>query len=72
MFTQTVVPEKQKIEIAPQELVKETVVEQKIQHETQQNIGDTIAQNPLIIVAILTMATAILLIWLLWINQRYV
>jgi len=73
IFTQTIVPEKQKIIIAPEPLVKETVIEQKIQNDGKQpEMIDTISENPIILVVALLLGVAIVLLGLFWVNKRYV
>ena len=72
LFSQTIVPQQQKVVIVPKEPVKETVIEQKIQHENETNITDKLVENPIIIIIALVMGTAVMLFGLFWVNKRYV
>ena len=72
IFSQVIVPEKQKIIISPKPLESETVVEQKIEHENKQSVADTISENPIIVVIALLLGVGVMLFGLIWVNKRYV
>lgn len=72
VFTQTIVPEKQKIVIATEPTIKQTVVEQKIEDVQEKLLTDTITQNPIIVTMALLMGFSVMLLGLFIVNRRYV
>jgi hypothetical protein len=72
VFTQTIVPEKQKIVIATDPKIEQTAVEQKIEDTTEVTLTDTITQNPILFVGGLLMIFSIILLGLFLVNKRYV
>jgi hypothetical protein len=72
ILTQTIVPEKQKIQIIPDENITTTIITQPVDVNKEGSPVDQLVTNPMIIIIVLLAGIALMLFILFWVNKRYV